>query len=921
MLTSFGYHDSGGGTIVPRHVAQELARRGWDVTVFHAAVGRTEDAEPYAVRTWDDGDVRLIGVFNRPHGLFDLGNPRREIDDPPITRAFAEALDEYRPEVVHFHNLHNLGAALIDESAARGIPSYFSTHNYWLACPRAYLYTEELELCHGPADGGAACAACVRSADTAGHRERLTEIRSRFERGVSVCMAVSEAVKRTLVSAGYPEAMIDVVRQAMPQEQQIWEALGRDRAPGRVGERLTAGFFGSAYPHKGPSVLVEAAGLASADIAVRIHGEVPGSFAEHLQALDHRGRVEICGAFSHDRLPELLATVDVAVIPSLWWDCAPLMVAECLAGGVPVLASRMGGIAESVRDGVDGLLVDGRDAPALAAALDRLATEPGLLERLQQGIQPPRAFAAYVDELERYYAGERPSRSAERTLPISVSWRGDQGKPTSLSVVNTNVCDELVADGFAVERLLRDGSTAGPAAPFAAEVTVRHQWPPDFSAASGRLAVIQPWEFGSIPQAWVGPIQRNVDELWVPAEYVKRMYVQDGIDPGRIQVIGNGVDLETFTPDGPRMELDAPDGCRFLFVGGMVARKAPDLLIAAYLEAFAGRDDVCLVIKDFGAGSIYPGSDRGPVRTHADERRLPRIVYLEDDLADAEIASLYRACDATALPYRGEGFCMPALEGMACGLPAIVTAGGPTDEFVPDEACWRVPAGIKRATEQRVDGMDTAGFPYSLDPDTAALRRILLEVADDVAERTRRGAAARTAAQAHHWHGVSLRYAERITELASRPPLHARSSRPSIQLDPPAPAALLATPAWLGEDRLGDLLAAWTHSTAPGEPACLYLLADPRVHGDQAACTDRVLLAAAQTGADIEAGADITILLPPLRDDTAARIHRAATGYAPLHAACEGHLRLADAAGNPVVEPETDAVRAWLASVHALRAA
>ena len=48
MLTSFGYHDSGGGTIVPRHVAQELARRGWDVTVFHAAVGRTEDDEPYA---------------------------------------------------------------------------------------------------------------------------------------------------------------------------------------------------------------------------------------------------------------------------------------------------------------------------------------------------------------------------------------------------------------------------------------------------------------------------------------------------------------------------------------------------------------------------------------------------------------------------------------------------------------------------------------------------------------------------------------------------------------------------------------------------------------------------------------------------------------------------------------------------------
>jgi glycosyltransferase involved in cell wall biosynthesis len=921
MLTSFGYHDSGGGTIVPRHVAKELARRGWDVSVFHAAVGGIDNPEPHAVRTWDDDGVRLIGVFNRPHGLFDLGNPRREIDDPPITRAFAAALDEHRPQVVHFHNLHNLGAALIDESAARGIPSYFSTHNYWLACPRAYLYRQDLELCHGPADGGAACAACVGSSDTTGHQERLTEIRSRFERGVNVCLAVSEAVKRTLLSAGYPEAMVDVVRQAMPQEQQIWDALGRDRRPGRVGRRLTVGFFGSAYPHKGPSVLVAATGLMQHDVAVKIHGEVPESFGQHLRALDRTGRVEICGAFSHDRLPELLAGVDVAVIPSLWWDCAPLMVAECLAGRVPVLASRMGGIAESVRDDVDGMLVDGRDAPALAAALDRLAGEPGLLERLQAAIDPPRAFTDYVDELERYYAGERPSQSPGRRLPVSVSWRGDQGRPTSLAVINTNVCDGLEGEGFAVERLLRDGSTMTPTAPFAAEVTVRHQWPPDFSAASGRLAVIQPWEFGSIPRSWVAPIQRNVDELWVPSGYVKRMFVQDGIDGERIRVIGNGVDLERFTPEGPRMELGAPDDCRFLFVGGMVARKAPDLLIAAYLEAFAGRDDVCLVIKDFGAGSIYPGSDRGPVKEHADQARLPRIVYLDEDLTDDEMASLYRACDVTALPYRGEGFCMPALEGMACGLPAIVTAGGPTDEFVPDQACWRVPAGVKRATEQRVDGMDTAGFPYSLDPDPAALRRIMLEVADDAAERAVRGAAGRAAAESHGWDGVARRYAERITALAALPPRHARPAGQPFELDPPAPAALLATPAWLGNDRLADLLYAWVQSTAPGEPACLYLLADPRVHGDQAACTEHVLQAAAARGANLDAGADVTILMQPLRDDTAARIHRASTGYAPLHAACEGHLRLAAAAGNPVVRPETDAVRVWLASVHALRAA
>src|SRR3712207_1894984 len=163
ILTSFGWNDSGGGTLVPRLVAKELARRGWDVTVFHAAVGRTEGPHPYDVREWSEDGVRLVGVHNRPHGLLDLGNPAREIDDPPVTAAFAALLDRVRPDAVHFHNLHNLGAALVDEAAARGIHAIFSAHNHWLVCPRAYLQREDGSLCRGPGRAGADCAPCVGS--------------------------------------------------------------------------------------------------------------------------------------------------------------------------------------------------------------------------------------------------------------------------------------------------------------------------------------------------------------------------------------------------------------------------------------------------------------------------------------------------------------------------------------------------------------------------------------------------------------------------------------------------------------------------------------------------------------------------------------------------------------------------------------
>jgi hypothetical protein len=129
VMTSYGFRDSGGGTLLPRTIAYELVRRGWEVAVFYAGVGRGGSGRPYEIVRGEDQGVKLVGVFNRAHGLLDLGNPLREVDDPPITAAFADVLDEVRPDVVHFHNLHNLGAALLDEAAARGISSYYSAPN------------------------------------------------------------------------------------------------------------------------------------------------------------------------------------------------------------------------------------------------------------------------------------------------------------------------------------------------------------------------------------------------------------------------------------------------------------------------------------------------------------------------------------------------------------------------------------------------------------------------------------------------------------------------------------------------------------------------------------------------------------------------------------------------------------------------
>ena len=645
LMTAFGWNDPGGGTTVPRLAAKELARRGWEVTVFHAAVKPAIGQPAYHVAEWEDDGVRLVGVHNRAHGLWDRERPLRELDDPPITAAFAQELDRVAPDAVHFHNLHNLGAALIDQTAARGIPSWFTTHNYWLICPRAYLMTADGTICAGPGDGRR-CATCTGGSAPEDYAHRLAEIRARVSRGVTGVLAVSEAVKRTLLGAGYPAELVDVVRQGMPHDTHLWERLGRDRKPGRAAGPdgpLTVAFLGSAYPHKGPQLLIEAAQRVQAPIRVLIHGEVPDVFAPTLRALDARGICELRGTFSTDQLESVLAGVDIAVLPSMWWDCAPLAAAECLAARVPLVVPRLGGLAEAVRDGVDGLVVDPLSADALTTALQRLATEHGLLERLQAGIDPPHPFATYVDELEAYYAGERSGQAATGPHPAE-----------ELAILTEGPVPAI--DGARVQRL----GSADPPLPHAADIELRTTWPPATRAASsGRLVIVQP------PDAAPAPALPPHDELWT-------------------------------------------------------------------------------------------------------------------------------------------------------------------------------------------------GFPADA--------------------------------------------AERLHALAARPP---RAADPAAA--EPWPLAeqvdlrVLATPAWRGADRLAILLAQWCAATTPATSACLYLLADPAVDGEPAAIEQRVLAACEASGADLDAAADVTVLLEPATAERDARLHAAMHAYVPLHAACAGHERIARATGSAVV--------------------
>ena len=419
---------------------------------------------------------------------------------------------------------------------------------------------------------------------------------------------------------------------------------------------------------------------------------------------------------------------------------------------------------------------------------------PHVADKIFEYLITHRAFAAAsviakTVQLDTARRDSMESRLASLALPRSavhtgIAFEGPFFEDSSLARVNREISRALLAaNEFDVRvettsptgcppHLIADAEALIPAIHQSlrqTDLTIRHRWPPDFRRpVAGKLAVILPWEYGGVPRVWIEQIRRNVDELWVPSNFVREVFIRNGLDPERVVVIPNGYDPRVFRPEGPSLR---PQGSRdfiFLFIGGAIRRKGIDLLFQAYRSAFSVDQSVSLILVVSGSTGAYQRSSwLADIRAATDSSMFPHTHTMVDAIDDATLSSLYRGCDAFVLPYRGEGFGMPLLEAMACGKPVITTAEGPSKDFCDESSGYLISAKEEAVPDTPPPlGPMVTEFTW-FEPNFTELVSSFRRVHQNPSEAVAKGQAAAKSIRNLTWDHVTGQYADRIRRLCA----------------------------------------------------------------------------------------------------------------------------------------------------------
>ncbi len=333
-----------------------------------------------------------------------------------LTRDFARFVADVKPDVVHFHHILGFGVEAIRavRRALPGVPIVLTFHEFLSICHNhgQMVKTRGAALCSraSPAE----CGVCFPDVAPAAFLRRELFLKSFFAE-VDAFVSPSRFLVERYATWGLPRERLHMLENGLDAAE-----AAPPRPLARDGRRNRFAYFGQLNQFKGIKTLVEAVARVPAeswrdDSTLSVFGGnlelQPEPFQQEFRKLVAAAgrRVRLFGAYKSPDLPRLMREVDWVVVPSTWWENSPVVIQEAFFHGRPILASDIGGMAEKVRHGVDGLHFRAGSAESLVDRLVEAIETPGLWSRLRGRIRKPataleaarRHRALYAQLIER----------------------------------------------------------------------------------------------------------------------------------------------------------------------------------------------------------------------------------------------------------------------------------------------------------------------------------------------------------------------------------------------------------------------------------------------------------------------------------------------------------------------------------------
>lgn len=398
-------------------ISREARRRGDTVAVLSLEPIYDRRDEPVLLfeKPYDGFRVLRLRLWSEllPNGEL------RDYDNPLAAVYFRKVLDDVQPDALHFFHLRNLGSNLLEVAHERGIRSLVHLMDFWYLCPRFTLQKSDGSLCEGPPDEGRGCIPCASpdlaaepgtpplpvpagfpppDASAPSRAAALVARKDILLRRLAladVALAPSRFLAGMFTANGLEHRHLEVMPYGLEPDRVQRIDVQRPRQPLRVG------FAGVFSPWKGAHVLVDAVRGSRAAMRLTLHGRTEeGMFQGYIDDLMQRAagdpRIAFPGPYGHGELSQVLADLDLLVVPSLWYENTPFVVLEAFAAGLPVLVSDLGGMVELVQEGVNGWSFPAGDSAALRGILESIVADPDHLASLR-----PSRGASIADNYDR----------------------------------------------------------------------------------------------------------------------------------------------------------------------------------------------------------------------------------------------------------------------------------------------------------------------------------------------------------------------------------------------------------------------------------------------------------------------------------------------------------------------------------------